>query len=509
MTTNKKTRPDDTTTAAAAAADPKHEPDANGADPIGEPAASEADQPEQINLFSGNVSGQELAQILKRGEKRKLTKQEAATIAESLQQSIEKIAARFDDVRTATRVIAEGLQYIIDNEENITKIIDELEELQPYIDKELQDPKYGGITFDDLMGKYTLGDVLDLPDGDPLADVIRRARAKKLEWEALHKVNYSKATTIEASSDKLPVTFFDVLAPKPTGNIPGQIGMGVIPSFEPPTVDEMNAIAYNNGSKKDITLFYDYSFKADILEMLGLLPQFDDEDFFIITILDNLRLNGNNEVSINKLFSEVYGREPNARDKAKFFGRLVRGATTTIIINDIQVLNAWNVDTDTFSETISQVFPIQITNERFRSNGVIAKQTVNINSLSPFMILSKKITHVTTWDKEVLTNYKGRRTPRYFAVLRYLMQQIRWMRAPNSDRSNKITYSDLYEKTKAHSRKEKEATKKMFFRILDEVFIELDYIKSYKEDKRGEPGVSIRYTPKGKRNKVKKQLPND
>ena len=136
--------------------------------------------------------------------------------------------------------------------------------------------------------------------------------------------------------------------------------------------------------------------------------------------------------------------------------------------------------------------PVQLASEKFIANGNVAKAQIIINGLSPFYVLSQNIGHFTTWKKEILQLYSGRKTGRYYTVLQYLMSQIAWIRNPNSKRNNKITYRELYEYNGDKSTRAKQLTRDMAYRLLTEVFKPAGYVSSFKEDNKGEPGIVIR-----------------
>lgn len=472
------------------------------ADPAQDPAEREADDnitPENGDVISVQLPTDQLEQLIK------VIAAPVAAVLDS--DSFKNISKQLNTTLKAARSELEVIREII---QEAHTFYEEFFVLEPYLKKELQKPEYKGQTFDTVMQQYTGGELIDMVQdpGSFFEKAWEAARAAAIKDgielpasseadEVLPEVYYSKGTKIDVSTDKLPAQFFSVFAPPSKGILDGQIGMGVLPAPE-----EMTELKYEkNKAKKEISLYYDYSFDMDILRSIGLEGKFDAEDFFLLSVVDNLYMEGNKETSINKIFHELYGRDAVGTESEVLEKRLRRGLSTTIIINDKQVREAWKAGqaNDKFVEIISPVMPVQLINERFRANGGISRNKVIINGLSPMYALSKSIKHVTTWDKEILTIYRGRRTPRYWRVLSYLMREIGWMRLNKSTRSNKITFEDLYKDTGAKTKRDRQATKTMFFKILDQVFIPLDYVKSYKDDGRGVPGVELTYTPKGKR----------
>ena len=58
-------------------------------------------------------------------------------------------------------------------------------------------------------------------------------------------------------------------------------------------------------------------------------------------------------------------------------------------------------------------------------------------------------------------------------------------------RGNKILYSTLYANNGDQSTRDKQLTRDMLYRLLDEVFKETGYVTSYKEDSSTTPGVIL------------------
>ena len=168
----------------------------------------------------------------------------------------------------------------------------------------------------------------------------------------------------------------------------------------------------------------------------------------------------------------------------------MKGATTTIHINDLEVQRAWG-NTDRYTEIVGQVFPVTIQNKRFIANGLVAEGAVKINDFSPFHVLATSIGHVTQWDKDILKLYTGRRTKRYWTVLLHLIREIGWMRNDKSKRGSKILYSTLYAHNEDKTTRAKQLTRDMLYRLLDEVFKPSGYVLAYKEDDRTSPGVVL------------------
>ena len=247
-------------------------------------------------------------------------------------------------------------------------------------------------------------------------------------------------------------------------------------------------------AKKEITLYYDYYLDKSQIEKLRLPEEFDGRAAMILSIYDNLLDEGNTIVSPAKVWHEMGNSGSPSQEHLKEIVAISELLSSTIVVaNANQVYEAWGIEEDLDHVILSQLMPLQVLKATFKANGKIAKTEIRINGHSPFYIIGNAIGHITVWDKSILKAYKGKRTQRYYDVLRYLMVNIGWLRNDNSKRSNKITYSHLYKTIGETTPRDKQLCKDMLYKILDQVFLG-KYIKSYKESQKGEdPGVEIRF----------------
>jgi len=284
---------------------------------------------------------------------------------------------------------------------------------------------------------------------------------------AIHYINSNEFRTV---TDKLANVFFAFNAPIGGDYVNGQRTM--IPlKYE------------GKKSKKEITLFYDYVFNEDIIKAFGLQKRFDDYDFFVMSTLDNLKYEGNEVVSLTKIWHEMGNTgTPGAKHLTELTNSLRKGLSTTITVDDKQVKEAWGQDVSKYHELISPAMPVQILTEKFTANGNTAAGMVKINSFSPFFLVAQPLGHFGAWNKDILRLYGGRRTKRYYAVMHYLIREIGWMLNDKSKRNNKLALQSLYSYAGDKTPRAKQLTKNIAYRLLDEVFIPTGYIKSYKED---------------------------
>ena len=367
----------------------------------------------------------------------------------------------------------------------------------------IETAKKEGVSTATLMDEFLRGNFNK--DGYPTNDkhraIVERAEHRN-DIKSTHRVKYNKLTQLTFSTDKLSNVFF-------SANLPG-------PNIDANGQRHMLELYYEGAdSKKEITLFYDYTWDEKTLLKFGLDRSFTDYDFFMTSILDNLYLAGNDEVSFSKLYRELGGKGAPAgkskdgisKHKTKMFNSLIKGQSTIMHIDNREVLEAWKKmpEDGTYEEFHGSVMPIYILDKKFAVNGQIADFTIKILGLSPFYYVAAPIGHITSWDKSILSLYTGGRTDRYYSVLRYLMQQIGMMRNPKTNRNNKILYSSLCEHTRSTTYRDKKRTIDMMYKVLKDVFIKAGYISAYKETEKTDPNPGVFLTLCRKRMQIEEK----
>lgn len=400
----------------------------------------------------------------------------------------------YQTIRQSITLIGEFLEAHREEFAALAQAGEELQDLVPYLQMELEDaksdPQFADCTITDLFQRGF--DENGEPTDSPFKQIIERAKQRKAAFESaegaiseleqaaeeLPRIQYKKTTELKTVTDKLANVFFSLTAPAATQ--PAVNGQR-----------QMTPLRYEGRkSKKEITLFYDYVYNEDVLEKYGLIKKFDDFDFFVMTIIDTLYAAGNDVVSFTKIYNEMGGEgSPTSKQLEPIYYSLLKGMTTIITIDDADAQKAWKAGAGTYHEIVSPVIPVQLGNERFIANGKIANGFVKINGVSPFMQVAKPLGHITAWEKGILRLYTGRKTKRYYSVMRFLMLQIGWMR--NGTRSRKILYSSLYQYTGDTTTRAQQLTRDMMYRLLDEVFKPADYITAYKEEADPTPGVVL------------------
>ena len=301
------------------------------------------------------------------------------------------------------------------------------------------------------------------------ADARKIQKEKQEQAQTANNLRYIAGETLQVTNTKLANEFFSITPP--ITEIDGQLTLNTV---------------YANKAGQNIAVLSYYNFNEKFLKAHGIQSRnFTDFDYFVAMVCNNLFLENNRQVSLTKIWHEMGNpKNPNPRQLQELREALLKGLSTIMHISNKEVLDAWNVDTETYHDIESPVIPVQILTERNRANGYITNETINIFGLSPFILVADPLNQITTWDKQVLKLYPGSRSARYWRVMRYLMQQIAWMRNDNA-RSNRITPASLCEAVGDKTRADKQRTLKLTYELLEKVFKPLDYISSYNEDKNG------------------------
>lgn len=293
----------------------------------------------------------------------------------------------------------------------------------------------------------------------------QRAANNEVEATPGKPIHYNKsANDTKLSTTKLTNEFF---TPAPTfQEINGQIA---IPN-----------IAYITSEKKEAILSASFAVNRDLLKTFKIKSAALDYgyDYFVMSKLDQNFYEGNTEVTLTHLLNGL-GIPVSQAEMQKLFESLVKGLAITTVVNNKQVLEAWNIETKNYKEIIGSIMPITIETERKKIDGQLSKMTIKINDYSPFYKVSEPLNQLQSWDNRLFTLYKGRRTPKYWRIMRYLCKEIAWMRndGGKKKRSNSISIDSISAFVGDNTRKQKHNTKEMTWKILQECFVKCHYIE--------------------------------
>ena len=453
---------------------------------------------------------QEVQEMQKEQKVQEFTADRAALILQ-VKEDLAKASVTTRQALFALKELIEAGRLEIEGEEGLALIEEWIQQndeapergskIAPFIADELETlrrrPGYENITLYELY-LQTIRPPED--GGDEFTDLLSRAEAHA-EAAGIASLEVIKATApaikykpgydLHAPTDKFADVFFSIDAPAPRNSVDGQISFAQFPT-EPIKKDgiPLRYEGKGNKAKKDITLYYDYFYNDKMLQQYNIEREATDYDYFVTLAADNLFREGNTKVSFTKFWHEMGNTGSPSPEQLKIqLNAIIKGMATTVCIEGTEVREAWKKDGKAL-HIISPALPVKIGYEQMQVGGNITDGIIEILSYSPFNTLAQLTGHESKWPKEILSAYKGRRTPRYYSVLRYLIREIGWM-IHGGRANNNILYTTLYRETGSTTKESKRLTKTMFFRLLDEVFITTGKITAYKEKTDGEEGVEI------------------
>jgi len=357
--------------------------------------------------------------------------------------------------------------------------------LLPYIEKVLKDPKYKKITPEAVLDNLTLtGRVAD-PE-EITAEILKKAgkmqraanaRESQRATEEAHEKDTSKVSSLhynrssketKLTTTKLTNAFFD---PMPDmQQLDGQLAL-ILP-YTP------------QGGKECAILTATFSTNEKQLESLGIDPndaQLDyGFDFFIMSALDQLHYEGNDNITISKLCKQM-GITPSQKEMEKITRSLLIGSSIKTIVNNKEVLEAWGINTEEWTEVIGDIMPITIEKKYRRIDGNLSKMQIHIGDFSPFWRVSQPLGHISSWDNALFSLYTGKRTPKYWRLMRYLTREIAWLRNnKGKSRASTLKLESIYAFVGDTTRQQKRVTKETTYQILKECFAPLHYIDGSK-----------------------------
>lgn len=450
-----------------------------------------------------------------------------------------------------TRQVKEAIKTIIQPTGDISSLIDqkvaqdlrdlingyiqELKELQPYIEDELKKPQYGGKSLEDLEAEAERDEHGILSEDSLYSIALESARIAKQETEKENnriaaaerqrekqpeysKIRYKESYQTKVITDKFMRYFFFLWKDQSEE----EQGKSL-----PATVEELREngtiLKYEGANqKKEINLYFDCFVEMTKLENMGIDPVFTGYDFFLCNAIDNLLEQGNTSPTLTKIWHELGNTgSPGGKQLTKLFKGLLKGESTTIISDTHEVMDQMGNRSGSFS--MRRVLSIDFKNINYTidKDGEIkvSDGQIEIKGHSIFYEVGDSTKRITAYSNEFFRRYKGHRTDLYWSILYYLIWQIAWLRNPKGKkRSNKITYQSVFDHVGAVYQekpeenltpKERRARKKkitktqervitIIYDIIDQMFIPEGHITGRQEATSGEPGVILQYTKAGK-----------
>lgn len=385
---------------------------------------------------------------------------------------------------------------LFDNLDEVIACLQEIDAITPYIEDAINPATnggkhYGNLTAYDVLSNIEInGNVID-PDNKFCVEIYNNALANKKAAEKKQRAADAREKQ-KQQIGKVDISSIDKIAYKqstdtviiPRSDFTNNF-FSLIPSFKIVNGQYTMISTFKHGSNMPIIMPAIFTQDTNYLKLIGMkdadFNTFNDFDFFVAAKCDKLFLEGNNIITPTKLLKEL-GMPVSQSSIDDLMKSIYKGKSTNAVVNNKEIMDAWGVDYDRehYQEIDRPILQVNIKHERSRVNGNIAGTKIEICSLSLFHDFDKIINYVTTWDDRIFTQYKGRRTKKYWSILRYLLLQIGWMRADNSTRTNtKITMAAVYEFVNDTDAKQRQASREMIIALLDDVFKPLNYITGY------------------------------
>lgn len=251
---------------------------------------------------------------------------------DAISATVEKISGAFnafekigDTLNKAANVLFSGdfhdsLREMMDNLQPLSEFIEEIDELEPFINAELKKSEYGNTTLDDLLDNCTAAELLELrQDQDSLFyKAIQAARAAK------------GATLLDVDSyraDKLntPVDRFNFLAWNNFKETGGQIAFNMMSERDKNDPER---------SELKINMRYSLSFGDD--PNVKTTKELNHYDRRLTQAIDTLWTSGKDVILLSEIFYNMGGTSsnPNANQRAKINESLTKQGTARVYINN-------------------------------------------------------------------------------------------------------------------------------------------------------------------------------
>ena len=240
-------------------------------------------------------------------------------------------------------------------------------------------------------------------------------------------------------------------------------------------------ITPDNDGNKWLTGRIDYSAKGkpNAFVTVAFSPNYLDldifgYDFFLMSLLDHLLLEGNYEVTLTHILKRL-GISPSSSELEKLYKHLILGSRISTIFDNRDLAEKWNVEDPEYTRITRQLYNIAIEESRRKIDGNIARLTVKIFALSPFYSVAAPHNQFSNWNDNLLQLYSGKRTPKYWRLMRYLIREIGYMRSGR--RSNTILdIKKIYQYVGDANGHDYKSTRDTVDKILKECFGGCNYI---------------------------------
>lgn len=332
--------------------------------------------------------------------------------------------------RTISPELLESIKAITTDLQEVSDLLQELTELEPYINAELEKPEYNGETLDSITGKYTARELLELLE-DPQQPFTKAVIAARAARDSVEHTTIKRPESIEFPLDKINSHAWNLLKEDTAGQV--TIDFNMLPD-----------------DKKDLqaTAYYSINFESlgDDIAITRRLQPFDKRVYTAVSALFNA---GNAIVTATQIHAQMgYTNKPSKNQIKKIDESLSKMTGAQILLDtemEARVLNYKRFEYE------GSLLPI----ERVRAiiNGQLTESAVHIFREPPLMTFAKERRQVTTVNVSLLQSPVSK-TDANLQIEDYLIERI--SRAKNGkSKSCKILFKTLFKHANVNTASQK------------------------------------------------------
>lgn len=434
-----------------------------------------AGEPLPIDPETGNIIADDLTdeqrEILERAAARMVenAKNYAANLMKPNQEAIKAVndalqpyIARFNELSKQLASVAispdtrEIIRDIINDLQPIQDLLNEIDDLKPYIVAELKKDEYGGMTLDDIV-KHTPAELLEMRR-DPGSLFYKAIEAARAERDAAEPATIKRADIIEYPLDK-PNSYIWNLLEKDTR---GQIKFDMLPK----------------NSQLQATAIYSINFdELSDLQITKRLTPYDKRVYIAVSALYNA---GNNVITLTQIYYAMgYTGNPGANDLNRINEALTKMTGAKILFDNQQEAEA--LKKYKRFKYDGSLLPF----ERLTAvvNGQMTNAAIRIFREPPLMTFAKQRQQITSISVKLLQSPVSK-TDANLQIDDYLLERIGRAKRGGNGHKCRILYKTLFERTGTTQKKQKQRAPGKIKRYLD-YYKEQGYINSYSEQPDG------------------------
>lgn len=351
------------------------------------------------------------------------------------------------------------------------------EDLQPFLQEELQKPEYGGRTLEELRADFLATNEPGLYEQAMTA----AEAAQTATQDAADNQQSKRPKKVTQPLSKLStVTFMDFLNRE--GEVPGQLGFANLP------------VKMESGAdKRELTMLVSIQYPETADKRLT------PTDNRIYNATSWLQTINGSDMTYSQIARAAGWKKPNAAQLERVKESVEKMRLINIEWNNKEEAAAYKKN-DKYVVYKGYLYPVEVMEERKAFNGKLTDAWVRVLRPLPVMEFAKERGEIATIPATILESDKIKLTDINIAMQDYLIKRIeRQRRAAAKKKSEpkevKVLYETLYKNTGANTRQKKRTLLDNLYKYLEELK-DKGYITDYKETTTkttGDVGVVIKF----------------